>query len=188
MVTGNETNAGTVGHQRASQGSRLRGGALSPALDPRLSTLDSTLDCRLRGNDGGERLRGNDERRDNRRAVARRRRGVTLLLCLFVIGVTSVLLLGILETAMLEMTAARNSADYERALYLAGAGVHHALSELEEDPNWTGPIPPTEFPAGSGNTYAVTTAPGSGNTIIVTSTGTSGTLTRTLEATVQMGE
>jgi len=119
---------------------------------------------------------------------AQRRRGVTLLLCLFVIGVTSVMLLGILETSMLEMTAARNTGDYERAVYLAGAGIHHALAELEQDPNWTGPIPPTEFPAGSGNTYEVTTSPGSGNTIIVTSTGTAGTLTRTLEATVQLGE
>jgi Tfp pilus assembly protein PilX len=134
------------------------------------------------------RLRGNDDSRPNRRSVVTQRRGVTLLLCLFVIGVTSVLLLGILETAMLEMTAARNTADYERAVYLAGAGIHHALAELEQDPNWTGPIPPTEFPAGSGNTYEVTTSPGSGNTIIVTSTGTAGTVTRTLEATVQLGE
>jgi len=131
-------------------------------------------------------VKGN-QTNDCRSATRARRRGVTLLLCLFVIGVTSVLMLGILETAMIEMTAARNSADYERALYLAGAGAHHALSELEADPSWTGPIPATEFPAGSGSTYSVTTAPGAGNTIIVTSIGVSGAVTRKLEVTVETG-
>jgi membrane-associated protease RseP (regulator of RpoE activity) len=82
------------------------------------------------------------------------------------------------------LKAVRNTTDYEVALYLAGAAVHHALAEVEQNPTWTTGIPATEFPAGSGRTYSATIAAGLDNTIIVTGVGTAGATTRRLEVTV----
>jgi type II secretory pathway component PulK len=118
------------------------------------------------------------------RPTNRTRRGMALLICLFVVGVTSALLVGILNTCTIEYSAVRNTTDYEAALYLAGAAVHHALAELEQNPTWTTGISATEFPAGSGRTYSATIAAGLDNTIIVTGVGTAGATTRRLEVTV----
>ena len=115
------------------------------------------------------------------------RRGLTLLLCLFVMALVSTVLVGMLGSQTVQMTALRNTADYERALYLAGAGTHHALAEIENDPSWMGDIAPTEYPAGSGNTYAASAVPGAGNTIVVTGTGVAGTVTRKLQVTILPG-
>jgi hypothetical protein len=109
---------------------------------------------------------------------------MALLVCLFVVGVTSALLVGILDTCTTQYSAVRNSTDYEAALYLAGAAVHHALAELEQDPSWNAGIPATQFPPGSGRTYSATLAPGSGSSIIITGVGTAGVVTRRVEATV----
>lgn len=111
---------------------------------------------------------------------------MALLVCLFVVGVTSALLVGILNTCTVQYSAVRNSTDYEAALYLAGAAVHHALAELEQDANWMTGIPATEFPAGSGRTYSATIVPGTGSTVIITGIGTAGTTTRRLEVTVSL--
>jgi Tfp pilus assembly protein PilX len=112
------------------------------------------------------------------------RRGAALLLCLMVMSIVTVLVVGVLQTETLQISALRNSMDYERALYLAGAGVHHAVAELEEDPNWTTGISSTEFPSGSGQTYSATVAAGSGDTLVITGVGSAGTVTRTLQVTV----
>lgn len=121
------------------------------------------------------------------RATRARRRGVTLLLSLFVIAVTSVLLVGILDAQASRAAALRNTIDYERALYLAGAGAHAALAELEQDSDWMKGIAATEFPAGSGNTYAATIGFGSGGSLVITGIGTSGEVTRRLEVTIDTG-
>jgi len=112
---------------------------------------------------------------------------MALLLCLFVMVLTSVLLVGLLGTATSQLTAVRNTADYERALYLAGAAVHHALAEIEADPSWRGDISSTEFPAGSGNTYTASAVDGAGNTVVITGSGTAGSVTRKLEVTIDPG-
>ena len=124
-------------------------------------------------------------RKQRRRAA--RRRGLTLLLCLFVIGITSLAIVGILQTQMAEMTAARNTADYERAMYLAGAGVHHALVQVEDLPVWRGTIASTEFPPGSGATYTATAVDDAGGLVRITSTGISGAVTQKLEVIIHPG-
>lgn len=112
---------------------------------------------------------------------------MALLVCLFVVAVTSALLVGVLDTCTVQYSAIRNTIDYEAAQYLAGAAVNHALAELELDASWTAGIPSTEFPPGSGRTYSATVAPGAGNTLIVTGVGSAGGTTRRLEATISIG-
>jgi type II secretory pathway component PulK len=137
------------------------------------------------------------DRKDNlgcRRAACRSqpnrqhqaRRGVSLLLCIFVMAMTTVVVVGMYQTLASEFAAIHNTTDYERALYLAGAGVHEALAELEEDSRWLGTISSTELPAGSGFTYSATTADGGTDTVIVTGTGTSGAYTRNLQVTLTL--
>lgn len=112
---------------------------------------------------------------------------MALLVCLFVVAVTSALLVGVLDTCTTQYSAIRNTTDYDAAQYLAGAGVHHALAEIEQDSNWMTGIPSTEFPIGSGRTYSATVVPGTGGTVVVTGVGTAGNTTRRLEVTVSIG-
>ena len=120
-----------------------------------------------------------------------RRRGAALMLAIFVMTVTSVLVISIVDTQMLQFSALRNTMDYDRARYLAEAGVAHALGVLEQD--WdsttlrTTGIPTTEFPASSGNTYSATVTDGANGTVIVSSSGIAGPYTRSLQITVKMG-
>ena len=110
---------------------------------------------------------------------------MALLVCLFVMLISSLILVGMLDTARSQMAAVRNTADYERALYLAGAGVHHALAEIEADVDWRDGVANVEFPSGSGNTYTATAADGEDDTIVVTSVGVAGSVTRKLQVTVE---
>lgn len=114
-----------------------------------------------------------------------RRNGVALLLCLFVVALTAMLVLSILDTEVSQLTALRNSTDYERANYLAGAAVHHALAELEEDYGWRGTVTDGTYPAD--DTYSATAVDGDPGEITVTGIGISGGVTRTLEVTVGQG-
>lgn len=116
-----------------------------------------------------------------------RRQGAALLVCLFVMSLTTVLVVTIVDTQTLEMTALRNVGDYERANYLAAAAVHHACSQLEQDDAWRTGIPSTVFPSGSGYTYSATVVNGTGSQVIVTGIGVAGGITRTLQVTVDLG-
>ena len=122
----------------------------------------------------------------------RRRRGMAMMLALFVMAVTAMIVITILDTQTLQYTALRNTVDYDRARYLAEAGIQHALSTLEIDFDQgeaTGfSIPATQFPAGSGNTYQATIGPiqADGNRVI-TAEGTAGGFTRRLEILIKMG-
>ncbi len=119
-------------------------------------------------------------RTDNRR----RRSGMAMLLCVFIAGVTAMLLLGILQTESIQLTAVANTIHYERALLLADAGVHDALARIESTPGWTGTVPITQLPPASGYTYQATvTAVGGGNMLIF-ATGSSGGITHTQTLTV----
>ena len=109
-----------------------------------------------------------------------------MLVCLFVVTISAALIIGMWDRQTYQMTALRNTVYYEQATYLAGAAVHHALAELEANPSWRDGIPATEFPVGSGNTYAATVVDGPSNTVIVTGTGTAAGITRTLEVTVSL--
>ena len=119
--------------------------------------------------------------------VGRRRttRGVALLVALFVIAVTSALVVAILDTQTTQWAAARNTADYERALYLAGAAVQHVLVQLESNYAWRGTITDGSYPAD--DTYSGTAADGAGGDVTVTGIGVAGGATRTLQVTVTPG-
>lgn len=113
------------------------------------------------------------------------------MLALFVMTVSSVLVISIVDTQTLQFASLRNTMDYDRARYLAEAGVAHALAILEQD--WdstslrTTGVASTEFPSGSGNTYTATVTDGVNGTVVIAATGNAGSFSRSLQITVKMG-
>jgi Tfp pilus assembly protein PilX len=129
----------------------------------------------------------NDEmatiRHNKSRRVGEGRRGVALLLCLFVLSIVTVWMVNMFESATVYQSALRNTIEYEQALYLSNAGVHHAVAELESDVAWRGTVTAGSYPA-SGS-YSATAANGAAaGTVDITSTGVAGGTTRRLQATV----
>lgn len=112
------------------------------------------------------------------------RRGVALLLCLFVVFMVSSLVLAMLNTETIQAAAARNVHDYERALYLANAGIQHACAEIEADADWRGTVTDGSYPAD--DSYSATAADGTGGQIDIVSIGVSGDVSRTVEAIVEL--
>jgi hypothetical protein len=121
----------------------------------------------------------------NARSHGNSRPAMALLVCLFVMTLASSSLVGVLGSMTAELAALRNTVDYERALYLAGAGAHHALAELEADASWTTGISNTP-PTGS-QYYSATVAPQANGTVIVTGVGVSNGITRRVAVTVDFG-
>lgn len=121
------------------------------------------------------------------RGWRQRRRGAALLAALFVMSAVSVIVIGILQTETIQFSALRNSVDYDRARYLAEAGMNHALSLLETDFTWRGAVARTEFPAGSGEFYSALVIDGADGTVRVTGIGDAGTFSRTIHVTVKQG-
>jgi len=119
-------------------------------------------------------------------SARRDRAGAALLVCLFVVMVTAALVIGIWDRQTYQMSALRNTIRYEKALYLAGAAVHHALAELEADADWRTGVGPVEYPVGSGDTYQATVVDNGPNEVLITGTGTASGYTRTLEVTVEL--
>jgi Tfp pilus assembly protein PilX len=112
-----------------------------------------------------------------------RRKGIALLICLFVLSIVSVWTVDMLESASVYQTALRNSIEYEQALYQANAGVQHVLYQLEADVNWRGSVTAGSYPA-SGS-YSATAVNGAvSGTVDVTSSGVAGATTRRVQATV----
>lgn len=102
-------------------------------------------------------------------------------------AVTSQLVISIVDTQVIQYSVLRNTLDYDRARYLAEAGLQHAFAELEQNIEWRAGVLSTEFPEGSGNTYSATAEDGPSGTVIVTSQGVAGRFSRTLRTTVKMG-
>lgn len=113
-----------------------------------------------------------------------RRGGFALLLVLVVMVVTSILLAGIGNGLTTQYAAYRNMANYDRAQYLAGAGVHHVAAMLEQDVSWRGTLSNIELPPGSGNRYSVTAVDGDPGKVNVTSQGEAGGVIRRLECVI----
>ncbi len=111
------------------------------------------------------------------------RRGAALMFCMFILVFSALIVTSILDATTLELAALRNTLDYERALYLANAGVHEVAAILETDINWRGVITDGAYPAD--NTYTATAVDGINNTILVSSTGVAGDVTRNLQATIE---
>ena len=118
---------------------------------------------------------------------ALRRKAAAMMTALFVMTVTSVLVVSILDTETLQYAALRNTLDWDRARYLAEAGLQNALAELEQNIDWRAGIPATSYPTGSSTSYAATATDGPNGTVIVTSSGTAGNVTRNLQTTVKQG-
>lgn len=106
---------------------------------------------------------------------------------MFVMAVSSVMVISIMDTETLQYAALRNTMDWDRARYLAEAGLQHALAEVEADITWRTGITNTQFPAGSGNIYWASAVDGPNGTVVVTSFGQAGGVTRKLETTVKQG-
>jgi Tfp pilus assembly protein PilX len=120
-----------------------------------------------------------------RRRRATSRDGVALVLCLFVLSIVTVWLVDMLNSQTVYQSALRNTIEYERALYLANAGIHHAVAELELSTSWRGTVTAGGYPA-SGS-YSATAVNGvAAGTVDVTSTGVAGEVTRRVQATVQV--
>lgn len=120
-----------------------------------------------------------------RRQSLRRRRGAALLLCLFVIFIVTLMVVNVLDTTTLQLSAMRNTIEYERALYLANAGVHHAAALLEADSTWRGTISEGAFPAD--DTYSATAVDGPDiYTVVVISSGVAGEVTRNVTAVIEL--
>ncbi|NQU23784.1 MAG: hypothetical protein HQ567_21090 [Candidatus Nealsonbacteria bacterium] len=100
-------------------------------------------------------------------------------------SITTIIVVSMIDTQTLQMKALRHTQDYERSLYLAGSAVHHAMAQLEEDPDLTPPfgIGPIEFPAGSGSTYEAQVIE-DGDDLTITGSGTSGGITRYVQVTL----
>jgi Tfp pilus assembly protein PilX len=119
-----------------------------------------------------------------RRKPRRQRRGAALLVCLSIIFIVTLLVVHVYDTITLELSSVRNSIDYDRALYLANAGVHAVAAQFEQDPSWRGTVTDGAYPAD--DTYSATAVSGSNGTAVVTSRGVSHSITRTITATFQL--
>lgn len=108
-----------------------------------------------------------------------------MLLCLFVIFIVTVMVVNVLDTTTLQLSTVRSTVDYERALYLANAGVHHAASMLEADTSWRGTVTEGTYPAN--DSYTATAVNGSDSyTAVVTASGSAGEIRRTVTALIEL--
>ena len=106
-----------------------------------------------------------------RQTGKRRRRGSALLLVIFIMAVTTPLLCLMLNTQSSHIRATHNQIEGMRALYVAQAGVHDAISELVRDNAWRAGSTDKVFPADLGHSYTVTVTDGDEGTIVITSAG-----------------
>ena len=120
-------------------------------------------------------------------ATRLRRKGAALMMALLVMAATTMVLVSILDTQTMQFMALNNTLDYDRARYLAEAGMNHAVSILEQDITFRGTISQADFPAGSGNSYQATVQDGLAGEIAIAASGTSGNFTRRVQATVKQG-
>ncbi|QDS99361.1 hypothetical protein [Adhaeretor mobilis] len=112
------------------------------------------------------------------------RRGAAMMLCLFVVFMTTMLLVQILNTLTSDLVVIRSTIDHERALYLANAGVHEAAALLEADNTWRGVASEGTFP--NHDTYTATAVDGADPfSVIVVSSGASGEVTRSVTAMLE---
>jgi hypothetical protein len=115
------------------------------------------------------------------------RRGMAHLLCLFVMVLVSVMTIAMVNGSVSRWAGVRNAHEYDRAYYLAAAGVHQAIYELEQDTGWRGPITAAAYPVGSSDTMAATVVEEVDGTLTITGVGVAGSVTRKLSVNVSLG-
>jgi Tfp pilus assembly protein PilX len=125
-----------------------------------------------------------NHRQSARPGRPRQRRGAALLMCLSIIFIVTLLVVHVYDTITIELTSVHNNIDYERALYLANAGVHAVAAQLEQDPSWRGTLTDGAYPGD--DTYSATAVSAANGTAVVTSKGVSHAVTRTITATFQL--
>jgi len=103
---------------------------------------------------------------------------------MFIIAFMTLMVINVLDTTTLELSALRNSMDYQRALFLANAGVHEVAAQLEATSTWTGSITDGAYPAD--DTYEAIAISGGNYTVSVTSVGVAGEITRTVQAIIEL--
>jgi hypothetical protein len=103
---------------------------------------------------------------------------------MFIISFMTLMVVNVLDTTTLEMAVVRNSMDYERALFLANAGVHEVAAQLEANSTWLGTITDGLYPAT--DTYQAVAVSGGSYTVNVTSIGVAGEVTRTVQAVIEL--
>lgn len=123
----------------------------------------------------------------NRHSKTRRgkRSGMALLLCLFVITIVTVWLVDMLNSEAVYQSALRNAIEFEQALYLANAGVHHTLAELEGGATLPFNVPSGGSSPPAAGSYYASAVDGGGGQVVITSEGRAGEVTRRVEATIQ---
>lgn len=113
-----------------------------------------------------------------------KKRGVALLLALFIMMLASLLVISFVELTTTDLQITDNLYRRDQALYLADAGVEYAIYALQGNKNWKRSNKPIELPGGSGGTYDVTYDNENGT---ITSTGLlSSGQSVTLEANVSV--
>ncbi len=119
-----------------------------------------------------------------RRTPRHSRGGAALLVCMFLIFLVTVMVINVLDTQTVQLASIRNTLNYQRAFYLASAGVHHAAAELENNSTWRGTVTDGAYPGN--DTYSATAVDGVSGAVDVTSTGVAGDVTRRIQATIQL--
>ncbi len=119
--------------------------------------------------------------------LTKARQGTALLAALFVMSVSSMTVLAILNGQTSQYAALSNTVAYDEARYLAEAATAHGLATLEDDFSFRGTIPRTEFPKASGRYYSALVEDGSQGTVVVTGTGESNDFVRTVSVIVKQG-
>jgi len=115
--------------------------------------------------------------------------GVALIISLFVLFLTSVLIVAFLESLTTDLQITKNHSSELEATYIAEAGVEDALYELKQDSSWNAGFTDKLFPEDSSSSYTVTIDDSSYPEITITSTATLASgYQRTLSATVEVQE
>jgi type II secretory pathway component PulK len=108
---------------------------------------------------------------------------------IFVMTATTAIVVGILDTEILQYSSLRNTINYDRARYLAEAGIAHALAELEHDIEWNHNLSNIQFPSAT-QTYSATLTrfqTGEDWFIVINATGTSQNQVRNLRVVTRYG-
>src|SRR3954466_991824 len=89
-----------------------------------------------------------------RSSKSSKRKGIALLICLFVLSIVTVWTVDMLESASIYQSALRNTIEYEQALYQANAGIQDVLAQLATDVAWRGTVTAGSYP--SSGSYSAT--------------------------------
>ena len=117
----------------------------------------------------------------------KRESGVALIISLFVLFLSSVLVVAFLDSLTTDMQITKNQSSMIEATYIAEAGIEDALYELKQDSGWDVGFTEKTFPDGSGSVYTVTIDNSSYPQISITSTAVlEAGFQRTMTATVEI--